>query len=62
MGNEWWGYLHQNGKIHVKRFFSDIDMQDAAESPFVLAYCGPFEAFGRVEAERIATEQLGVHA
>ncbi|WP_127846170.1 hypothetical protein [Psychroflexus aestuariivivens] len=31
----WWGYVHENGSIQVKRYFNDADIQDAIESPFV---------------------------
>lgn len=46
----WWGYLHINKTIQVKRFFGVKDIQDAHESPFVAKIFGPFEAQSRDEA------------
>ena len=51
--NQWWGYVHQNGTIQVKRFFSQLDLDEATESPFVYAVYGPFNAGDRDEAIRI---------
>jgi len=47
---KWWGYLHINGNIQVKRFFSDLDLEEAYESPFVKEVFIPFEADNREEA------------
>lgn len=37
--NKWWGYLHTNGKVQVKKVFSPSALsnyiEDADESPFV---------------------------
>ena len=49
----WWGYLHQDGSIAVKRFFEDRDIQEADESPFVQKTTGPYEAADRLEATRL---------
>jgi len=46
----WWGYLHTNGHLQVKPYFTQVDIDDAIESPFVRAYSKPFEATGRVDA------------
>lgn len=57
---EWWGYLHTNGTIQVKRWFGDeLDLKEARESPFVRAVVNPFPASGREEAFCIASERLG---
>ena len=50
MGNLWWGYLHQQGTLQVKRFFSQQDIDEANESPFVKKVHGPWEAENREEA------------
>jgi len=50
MANTWWGYLHVNGGIQVKRFFSQEDLDDANESPFVKRVFEPFEANSREQA------------
>jgi len=42
--NQWWGYLHTDGTIHAKRYFDERDLDDAAESPFVERFYGPFDA------------------
>lgn len=45
--NKWWGYLHINGSLQVKRYFSPEDIMEAHESPFVDAVAGPWECSGR---------------
>jgi hypothetical protein len=43
----WYGYRHQNGTLHVKRFvghFGSGDMVIAKNSPFVTDVFGPFDA------------------
>lgn len=47
---EWWGYLHINGNIQVKRYFDDRDLDDAYESDFVSTVFHPFKAAGREAA------------
>ena len=62
MGQEimWWGYRHINGTIHAKRWFNDpLDIQEAAESDFVDATAGPFEAACREQAMEILVDRLG---
>ena len=49
----WWGYLHINGSIQVKRFFDQLDIDDAEKSPFVEKITSVFEASNRDEAIRI---------
>lgn len=51
--NKWWGYIHSNGTVHVKRYFGPKDFEDAKESAFVLRYFGPFEASSSMAAWRI---------
>jgi hypothetical protein len=46
----WWGYLHTSGTIQAKRYFSEDDISEALESPFVQEIVYPFEADGRDEA------------
>ena len=48
--NEWWGYLHTEGTLHVKRYFDQEDIDEAYESPFVSLVAGPWECEGREEA------------
>lgn len=48
--NQWWGYLHTSGSLHVKRYFDRRDIDEALESPFVDTVIGPFDAADRNEA------------
>lgn len=41
---KWWGYKHTSGSYHAKRYFGELDIKEAQESPFVERYCEPFEA------------------
>ena len=56
----WWGYLHQNGTIQVKRWFGDHRdyTEDCAGNEFVVRVVPPFEAAMREEALCIITERL----
>jgi hypothetical protein len=56
--NLWWGYLHTNGSIQVKRFFDQRDLSEAMESDFVDQTFGPFQATDRTQALSIIEEKL----
>ena len=56
--NKWFGYQHTNGKCFVKRFFDQLDIDEADESPFVARTFGPFEAVDNVEALEILKEKI----
>lgn len=59
----WWGYLHTNGHIQVKRYFdatSRLDFKDADESPFCERRTGKFMATSREDALEKAAKLLGV--
>jgi hypothetical protein len=57
--NKWWGYVHENGSLHVKRFFDYIeDLSEAQRSPFVKSVHGPWKASSREEALKILAEEL----
>ena len=62
MKNKWWGYLHSNGKIQVKRWFGDVkDYTDDCEgNSFVVQIVKPFEADTREEALNIIEEKLAL--
>ncbi len=60
MKNQWWGYLHNSGSIHARRFFSQLDIDEAGESPFVKDFFGPFEANSNEEATTILKKQFTV--
>lgn len=57
----WWGYLHSNGGIQVKRWFGDHKdhTEDCEGNDFVLQVVRPFAAASREEAEKIITQRLG---
>lgn len=58
----WWGYLHTNGTIHLKRYhddFGEAAMDDAEESDFVRDIWGPFQADNREEAFAILRKEFG---
>ena len=55
----WYGYLHINGTLHIKRFLGDYgDIDECKQSDFVLCSVGPFEAESRKEAFVILQEKI----
>ena len=56
----WWGYLHQNNTIQVKRWYGDHAdyTTDCYGNSFVLQVVKPFEAETREEALKIIQEEL----
>jgi hypothetical protein len=56
--NRWWGYQHVNGKLQVKRFFDQRDIDEANESDFVQAIVYPFFAKDREDAMNFVRRQL----
>jgi len=58
---KWWGYLHNNGTQHVRRYVGEgygvADMIDARHSPFTREVFGPFEAQNQ-HAAKIKLRQL----
>lgn len=48
----WWGYLHSNGTIQVKRWFGDHKdyTEDCEGNDFVVQVVRPFPADSREEA------------
>lgn len=55
-----WGYLHANGKIQVKRWFGDHKdyTEDCEGNDFVQRVVKPFEAASREEAIEIIAKAL----
>ncbi|HLD91402.1 MAG TPA: hypothetical protein VI911_10395 [Patescibacteria group bacterium] len=55
-----WGYLHQNNTIQVKRWFGDHKdyTDDCKNNPFVIAVVPPFESNDNEEALEIIREEL----
>lgn len=60
----WWGYLHQNGSIQVKRWFGDHAdyTDDCYGNDFVQKVVRPFAASSREEAVEIITQRLSQNA
>jgi len=54
----WWGYLHINGNVQVKRYYSPEQLLDAEDSPFVKIIVYPFNAINRESAELIIIKKL----
>ena len=59
-GTWWWGYLHSNKTIQVKRWLGDHDdyTRDCENNPFVITVVRPFKAENRDDALKIITMQL----
>jgi hypothetical protein len=55
--NSWWGYLHENGTVNAKRFFSQGDLDEASESPFVVHIVERFYAKNRDYALGVIIEK-----
>lgn len=55
---QWWGYIHDNGSVHVKRYFDREDILEAQDSPFVSRVFGEFAANNRDEAIQIIQDKL----
>ena len=57
----WWGYLHQNGSIQVKRWFGDHKdyTDDCDGNEFVVRVVRPFHAESHEKAEVVITSALG---
>ena len=52
---EWYAYKHNNGTIHLRRYFGDpLDIQEAIESPFVDSVTDVFLSCDREEALKLA--------
>ena len=56
--NKWYGYVHVNGELHVKRYFDLADVIEVNQSDFVIFVCRPFEAETRDEALEILKEKI----
>lgn len=49
---KFWGYRHTNGSIHLKRYFGQMDIDEAHESPFIDEVFGPWESENFEDAEK----------
>ena len=48
----WWGYLDDTGKIHIKKYVSDWDIQKCEQMPFTKGIFEPFPAIDRADAQQ----------
>jgi hypothetical protein len=55
---QWWGYLHKDKSIVLKRYFDHKDIESANESDFVTVTYGPFEAKNRSHALSILRKRF----
>jgi hypothetical protein len=55
---DWWGYVHENGSIHVKRYFNIGQLMDAEESDFVKRIVYPFKSINKQEATLVIFNKL----
>lgn len=53
--NMWWGYIHANGSVQLKRWFGAHEdyTGDCENNPFVTRVVAPFEADTREQALEI---------
>lgn len=58
--NMWWGYLHSNGTIQLKRWFGDHEdyTGDCENNPFVQRVVKPFPADSREDALAVISAKL----
>lgn len=56
----WWGYLHQNGTVQVKRWFGDHKdyTEDCEGNEFVQRVVTPFAADSQEQAAEIIRQKL----
>lgn len=61
-GLMWWGYLHADGSVQVKRWFGDQEdyTTDCEGNAFVVRVVEPFAATDRVAAYVEVARALGV--
>jgi hypothetical protein len=59
----WWGYLHQNGSIQLKRWWGDHKdyTDDCYDNEFVQRVVKPFKANDQKEAFNILKTCLGLN-
>lgn len=57
---EWYAYKHNNGTLHLKRYWGDYgDIMEAKMSPFVRSVTGPFKAHNQHEAHDVMKARFG---
>ncbi len=56
---QWFGYEHINGTLHVKRYLSTEQVDEVYESDFVKNVYGPWKCQGRHAAVKKMNQVLG---
>jgi len=54
----WYGVVHVNGSVAVKRYFCWADYKEAGDSDFTLWTTRIFEANGAAEAKKMANTKI----
>lgn len=54
----YWGYLDDQGVIHVKRYHTDWDLQKCEQMPFCRGIFDPFTAANKREALQKCQDKL----
>lgn len=56
----WWGYLHSNGTVQLKRWFGDVKdyTEDCENNPFTVKVIPPFDAESSELAYKILCDKL----
>jgi len=56
----WWGYLHSNGQVQVKRWFGDVKdyTEDCEGNDFVQQVVPPFKADSKEMAYELICKQV----
>lgn len=56
--NEFWGYLDDEGTIHIKKYYTDWDLQKCEQMPFCRGIFEPFTAIDKAHALAKCKEKL----
>ncbi len=54
----WFGYKHENGSLHVKRYGDEKDYEEARDSDFVDQIYGPWPCDRRDQAQEILRKEV----
>ena len=57
--NMWWGYVNENGKKYVLRYFMSLEIEEARKDTRIVRIHGPFEAQDELEAWNIFQKEIG---
>lgn len=57
-GKWWWGYLHENGEVHIMRYSNDKIIANYERLPMIKGIFDPFEAFDSTDAKKQCLAKL----